>query len=190
MIENKTLKKKVRNLDFILKLLWIGTFFSYLLYLFISYSIVKGAAEHKSGQAIKENVLVIITAVLAGISLISIIFSFIIKYFLTSRSAIKNIFEGKLSFITKQLLPNLKQAKNEQFNGEDNLFNYLQKCLIFHLISWGAVQNCALFAMVLSILSKSLIYAVVGAVFSGIIQFLHFPSFKYDVEIILAEVKE
>jgi len=190
MIENKTLEKKVRNINFLLKLFWLGTFFSFAIYLFVVYNVLNNPQEQSSPEEINENVMIILTAVFSGIALISIIFSFVIKYLFTSRTALKNIFQGKLSFIIKRILPELKSKEDENFNGEENILFYLKKVLVFHLITWGCIQNCAIFGMMLSIISKSFVYAVAGAVFSGIVQFIHFPSFKYDVEIIITELKE
>ena len=190
MTENKTLEKRVRKINFLLKLFWLGTFFSFAIYLFVVYNVLNNPQEHSSPQKLNEDVMTVLTAVFSGIALISIIFSFVIKYLFTSRTALKNIFQGKLSFIIKRILPELKSKEDEGFNSEENILFYLKKVLVFHLIAWGCIQNCAIFGMALSLISKSYVYAVTGAVFSGIIQFIHFPSFKYDVEIILSEAKE
>lgn len=168
----------IRPLEMKLKLLWVGVFPAFGIYVFIAWQ----RSETGSETALASSQLLPIAVLLCLTVLAQ---SFVYRWFILSPRGIANMLNGKqpvwLKVMANPESPKsravLKQEYLEVLQGNERKLYQYSSCLFSAvLIQWGMVNTCALFGMILPPVQYQPMGAIIAGILSAACMLFHFPS--------------
>lgn len=178
----KTLSKElvtaIRPLEMKLKLLWVGVFPAFGVYVFIAWQNSEQGSEMvvSSPQMLPIAVLLCL-AVLAQ--------SLVYRWFTLSPRGIANILNGKQPVWLKKMVnpesPKAKAVLKQEYlevlqGNERKLYEYSGCLFNAVIIQWGMVNTCALFGMILPPAQYQPMAAIIAGILSAACMLFLFPS--------------
>lgn len=169
---------KLREL--MLKLIWVGIFPSFGIYVFVAWNSAKAGHETAVGSSPMLPVAVLL-------ALFVLVLSFVLRWLTLSPRGIANMLKGKQTFWLKMISYPASTQVGTTVNQEvldalkgDELKLYEYSAFLFNalLIQWGMVNTCALFGMILPPLQYQPVAAITAGVLSAACMLLHFPSIQ------------
>ena len=169
----------IRPLEWKLKLLWVGVFPSFGIYIFLAWKRAQLGSE--TAAAAFPQMLMI--AAFLGLTVLAQ--SFLYRWYTLSPRAIANMLAGRQPALIKRLAhpksPKVRAVIKpdilERLDGEERTLYEYSNCL-FNVIlcQWGMVNTCALFGMILPPLKYQPLAAIIAGCLSTACMLLHFPS--------------
>lgn len=177
---SKKLATAIRPLEIKLKLLWIGVFPSFAIYVYIAWQ----RSQMGSETAIASPQMLPIAVLLCLLVLAQ---SFVYRWFTLSPRAIAKVLQGKqpvwLKITVNSDAPKaravLKQEHLDVLEGDErNLYKYSSCLFSTVIIQWGMVNTCALFGMMLPPAQYQPLAASTAGVVSAACMLFHFPGIQ------------
>ncbi|MCF7817878.1 MAG: hypothetical protein K9M54_08350 [Kiritimatiellales bacterium] len=172
------LKRALKPLETKLKLMWVGVFPSFGIYVFLA----SNRAARGNESAITSSQMMPIVVFL---TILVLVMSFVQRWFTLSPQGIVKVLDkqqpGWLKAVSNpdssQSRAILKQEYLDALDGDElKLYEY-SSCLYGRiLVQWGLVNTCALFGMILPPIQYQPFAAIVAAVVSSVSMFFHYPN--------------
>ena len=193
-ILSKELAEAIRPLEMRLKLLWIGVFPAFGIYVFIAW---QQAMRGRENETSSPQMLMI--AVLLGLTVL--VQSLAYRWFTLSPRAIVKVLNGNqpvwLKMIANPDSPKAKAVQKSKYldtleGDERKLYEYSSCLFNTIIIQWGMVNTCALFGMILPPVQYQPMAAIIAGVLSAGCMLFHFPAIgrSFAVGLELAEFEK
>ena len=174
---SKELAKAIRPLEMRLKLLWIGTFPAFGIYVFIAWQQATRGRENKIASP-----QMLMIAVLLGVTVL--VQALACRWLTLSPRAIVKVLNGNqpvwLKMIANPDSPKAKAVLKPEYldmleGDERKLYEYSSCLFSTIIIQWGMVNTCALFGMILPPVQYQPMAAIIASVLSAGCILFHFP---------------
>ncbi|HBC86570.1 MAG TPA: hypothetical protein DCZ94_06410 [Lentisphaeria bacterium] len=172
----------IRPPDLFMKLAWLGELGSMGIYVLIAYLAVRNP-----GYAPNPEASTMLTFIFTALAIIILLFGIIFHALFLSEKAVAKFADGKMPawmrMIISQGAAGLDKDKlNTLPEDERNFYVYSRSAFKLSLFLYGFMNSCALFGMVLAIITRrpALIFPYVGI--SAILMLYYFPNLKKLIE--------
>ena len=175
---SKELAEAIRPLEMKLKLLWIGVFPVFGIYIFIAWQQAMRGRENagSSPQMLMIAVFLCLTVLVQ---------SLVFRWLTLSPRAITKVLSGNypvwLKMVANPDSPKAKAVLKPEYldaleGDERKLYEYSSCLFSSIIIQWGMVNTCALFGMILPPVQYQPMAAIIAGVLSAGCMLFHFPS--------------
>jgi len=182
---SKELSLLIKRTDLLLKLFWGGNFISYGLFVFISFNAIS-----MNKEAPQDNLNLILLFSFLGILACTASFAF--RHFMLSPVAIIRYLNGKypkfLLGSRKFPIPKANAEIAKTLSAEEQLlFEFSTNCFNTFCLSFGLLNACAVFGLMLAMMTRTPYFSVFFSVFAALLLLCQFPSLKRLFEAALVE---
>ncbi len=156
---------------FLPKLIWLGAFTSFAIYIFVAFSAINDAEHKRTHQDITiiSSVLTIFSAILFGLVL-------------HVRNRV-NSPAFRLALVNGEKLPFLLNLFLSQANSFDKNKTPQGKLFLAYMLMWGLENSIAIFGLVLSTTSTDITYAITFGTVAVVLHCFTFPNTELPHEL-------